>query len=291
MEGFRTKNRSLTGVIFIAPALIIVALLTFFPYVYNVWMSFQKIQYGTSHGFSGLENYIKVFQHRSFRTVLINQIIIIVASGCAQFLLGFSGALVLNHNSKFMYILRSAILIPWLVPGVVCGLLWKWIFDGNVGILNILLTSMGLCKQYIPWLSEGTHALICVILVNVWRVFPFMMVMYLSGLQSIPSEQYEAAMIDGANSRQQMFFVTLPNMKPIIGMTLILSSIWNFKIFDVVWTLTGGGPAGATEVFSTLVYKSSFQEGNFGFSSAVAVIMAFAIAIPIWLYLRLQKEQ
>jgi multiple sugar transport system permease protein len=113
----------------------------------------------------------------------------------------------------------------------------------------------------------------------------------LSGLQSIPSEQYEAAMIDGANSRQQMFFVTLPNMKPIIGMTLILSSIWNFKIFDVVWTLTGGGPAGATEVFSTLVYKSSFQEGNFGFSSAVAVIMAFAIAIPIWLYLRLQKEQ
>ena len=118
-----------------------------------------------------------------------------------------------------------------------------------------------------------------------------MMVMYLSGLQSVPADQYEAALIDGANGWQNLIYVTLPNMKPVITMTLILSSIWNFKIFDIIWTLTGGGPNGATEVFSTMIYKYSFQRADFGYSSAVAVIMALIISIPIFLQLRLSTAR
>ena len=197
----------------------------------------------------------------------------------------------LNRAGRFTHVLRSMVLVPWVLPGVVCGLLWQWIFNGNVGVLNYLLTNLGITEKFLPWLSQGGYAMTAILTVNIWRVFPFMMVMYLSGLQSIPVDQYDAAVIDGATGWQSLIYVTLPNMRSIITMTLILSSIWNFKIFDIVWTLTEGGPNGSTEVFSTLIYKYSFQRADFGYSSAVAVIMALIISFPIFLNLRINTAR
>jgi multiple sugar transport system permease protein len=277
------------GILFIAPAIIVICFVTLYPYFYAIFISFHQVVNGAIGGFHGFQNYFRVLGDDSFHTSVRNQLIILFVSGSLQFLLGFIGALALNGTTKFTYVLRSLVLVPWVLPGVVCGLLWQWIFNGNVGVLNFLLFNAGIIKKYLPWLSNGQFALSAILTVNIWRVYPFMLVMYLSGLQSIPMEQYEAAYIDGANSGQRLRYITLPNMKPIIVMTLILSSIWNFKIFDIIWTLTAGGPNGATEVFSTLIYKYSFQRMDFGFSSAVAVIMAVIIGIPILLYLKIGK--
>lgn len=284
------RRPNLPGYLFVTPAFLLLAAVTVFPYLYAVYISFQKTSYGMVTGFAGLDNFIDVFHYAGFFSVIINQAIIMAASGFFQFFLGFSGALALNKAQKSSFLLRSAILIPWVIPGVVSGLLWKWILDGNSGVLNALLMLSGVTGHYIPLLSDKRYALICIIVVNIWRIFPFMMVMYLSGLQSIPTDQYEAACVDGATPFQRLRYVTVPNMKPVIVLTIILSTIWNFKIFDFVWVLTKGGPANATEVFSTLIYKSSFSDMNFGFASAVAVIMAVVISIPIFLNLKLSKN-
>lgn len=283
-------SKNTPGYFFILPAFLLLAIVTIFPYIYAVFISFQKTKFGVAVGFNGLQNYIDVFANSSFKVVIRNQIIIVLVSGFFQFLLGFSGALALNKTKRSAFILRSAILIPWVIPGVVSGLLWKWILDGNSGVLNYLLQMIGMIDKQIPLLSSGFLALICILVVNIWRIYPFMMVMYLSGLQSVPSDQYEAACVDGATVTQRLRFITIPNMMPVITLTIILVTIWNFKIFDFIWVLTKGGPAGATEVFGTLIYKSSFSDLNFGFASAVAVIMGVIISIPIFINLKLKSK-
>ncbi|MDL2229554.1 sugar ABC transporter permease [Treponema sp. OttesenSCG-928-L16] len=284
-------RQNLPGYYFIAPAFILLSVVTVFPYLYALYFSFQHSVFGRPAGFCGFDNFIRVISHPRFPLVIKNQFILVFVSGIFQFLLGFSGALALKNAAKGTYVIRSLILIPWVVPGVVCGLLWKWILDGNAGILNMILVMAGITDAYIPLLSSTRCALPCIIAVNIWRIFPFMMVMYLSALQSIPTDQYEAACIDGATPFQQLRYITIPNMMPIIVLTLILATIWNFKIFDFVWVLTQGGPANATEVFSTLIYKSSFYDLDFGFASAVAVIMAVIITIPIFLNLKFKKSE
>ena len=174
--------------------------------------------------------------------------------------------------------------------GVVAALLWQWILDGHSGILNYLLVSIGVSGKPISWLADEVYTMGSLILVNVWRVFPFNMVMFLAGLQTIPQEQIDAALVDGATGFQMFCHVTLPNLRQVIMVTTILTAIWNFKIFDVVWTLTKGGPGGATEVFSTMIYRSSFIRLDFGYASAVAVIMAIVLSVPIVLYMKLGKE-
>lgn len=285
------KSYRTIGYFFVVPALIIVAIVTFFPYLYAIFISFHEMKYGTLIGFSGLDNYVRVLKTDTFQKVVVNQTIIIVFSALFQFLLGISGALALNRRSKTAYALRSALLVPWVIPGVVCGLLWKWILDGNAGVVNLVLSSAGIIDKNIAFLSDSRLALVCIIIVNIWRVFPFMMVMYLAGLQSVPSDQYEAALVDGANFWHRLIWVTFPNMKPVIALTMILSTIWNFKLFDIVWTLTRGGPSQATEVFGTLIYKSSVQDVDFGFSSATAVLMALIMAIPIAVYQKLSVKK
>lgn len=286
----KTIRQHFAGYAFIFPAFLLLAVVTVFPYLDVVFLSFQKTSYGVVTKFVGLKNFINVLKDSRFLLVIKNQALIIVISGFFQVFLGFSGALALSRSSKGSYLLRSIILIPYVIPGVVSGLLWKWILDGNSGVLNMLLVITGLSDEYIPFLSDSRYALACIIIVNIWRIFPFMMVMYLSGLQGIPEEQYEAACMDGATKLQRLRYVTLPNMRPIIVLTVILATIWNFKIFDIVWVLTKGGPANASEVFSTLIYKSSFFDMNFGFASAAAVIMAIIISIPIFLNLRHSKN-
>jgi multiple sugar transport system permease protein len=287
----KRHSRNTPGYLFVLPALLLIIAVTIFPYLYAIYTSFQKTRNGIAVGFTGLQNYIDVLTHPAFKTVVLNQIVIVLACGLFQFLLGFSGALALNKARRSAFILRSAILIPWVIPGVVSGLLWKWILDGNSGVLNYVLKLIGIIDEQIPLLSSGHLALLFIIIVNIWRTYPFMMVMYLSGLQSIPTDQYEAACVDGARADQRLRFVTIPNMAPIIFLTFVLATIWNFKSFDVVWVLTKGGPAGASEVFSTLIYKSSFSDLNFGYASALAVIMGIIIAIPIFINLRMKAEK
>jgi multiple sugar transport system permease protein len=284
-------RQNISGYIFIAPAFVLLAIVAVFPYFYALFFSFQKSIYGRPTGFNGFNNFIRVIFHPKFLLVIKNQLLIVVLSGLFQFLLGFSGALALKNSSRSSYCLRSLILIPWIIPGVVCGLLWKWILDGNSGVLNMILVITGVINSYVPLLSSTKYALASIITVNIWRIFPFMMVMYLSALHTIPADQYEAACIDGASSIQQLWYITMPNIRPIVALTFILATIWNFKIFDFVWVLTQGGPANSTEVFSTLIYKSSFFDLDFGFGSAVAVLMAIIITIPIFLSLKLNKGE
>ena len=285
------RKKDMTGYYFIFPAFVLLGVVTVFPYVYAIFLSFMKTKYQNIIGFYGLGNYSNVFSSSMFLVVLKNQFLIVVLGGAFQFLLGFSGALALNRSVKGVYSIRSLIMIPWVIPGVVTGLLWQWILDGNYGVLNYLFRIMGVLQTNYPFLSTGWTAMLFLIVVDVWRIFPFVLVMSLSGLQSVPIEQQEAACIDGADTFQRLFHVTIPNMMPIIVLTITLISIWNFKIFDIVWTFTQGGPAGATEVFATVIYKNAFQNANFGYSSAMAVIMGIIIAIPVFLRLKIQSRE
>lgn len=284
------QRDKIAGYAFVVPAFILLFAILIFPYGYAIYLSFHDLSLSFVPRFVGLSNFKKVLADPAFFIVVKNQFVLVIFSGVLQFALGMIGAVALNKYGRLTHFLRAGVLIPWVIPGVVAALLWRWILDGHSGIFNYLLQSAGLIEQSISWLANDFFSMCCLIMVNVWRVFPFNLVMFLSGLQGVPAEQLEAASIDGAGGLQRFLYVTLPNLRQIIITTTILTAIWNFKIFDVVWTLTKGGPGGATEVFSTMIYRSSFIRLDFGYASAIAVVMAIIILLPIILYMNYAKQ-
>lgn len=281
----------LAGYYFIAPAFLMLLLVLVFPYAYTVYLSVHDVTIRLATNFSGLKNYRNVLDTPVFFTALKNLLVLVIFSGLFQFLLGLAGALVLVKGRASSYLLRTLLLLPWTVPGVVTALIWLWIFDGHVGILNQILVGLGIKSTYMTFLASTTYAMPSIIVADVWRGFPFVMVMLLAGLQAVPQEQYDAAAVDGASGIQQFWHVTLPNIRQVIAITLILTTIWNFKTFDLVWVLTRGGPGNATEILSTLIYRSAFTNLNFGFASAVAILMLITMLIPIVIYIRFLRDE
>jgi len=170
---------------------------------------------------------------------------------------------------------------------IVGAITWRWLLNGSYGILNEILLRMGLIKEYVAWLGTKQTAMLFVILANIWKQFPYVMLMFIAGLQAIPHEQYEAASIDGANALRCFTSVTLPNMKNVIVITSTLDFIWSFKQFDLIQTMTGGGPGISTEVLSTLVYRTFFSDYNFGKASAYAMVLLVIVLVISTFYGRL----
>lgn len=208
-----------------------------------------------------------------------------------QVVIGLIIALVLNQKFYMRALVRGLVLIPWVLPSVVSALLWSWILDGTYGLLNDWLTRLHLISQNIPWLANPNTAFGAVIATNVWKGFPFFAISFLAALQGIPQNLYEAAEIDGASAWQKFWAVTLPHLKPILITSTVLRLIWTANTTDLIFTMTQGGPGYTTNVLALYTYMKAWSELDFGYSSAMAIILMIIMIIFISFYLKLINKE
>lgn len=278
------------GVWFVAPALVYMLVFVGYPIVNNIILSLQDVNVRTllspDKPFVAFNNYIEIFKDSVFRTSLWNTLIFTVGSLVFQFLIGFLLALFFSRNFKFAKPIRGLLMMPWMIPITITALIFKFIFGTDVGILNYILKSLGLIGQNVDWLTSPGTAMVALIAANVWIGIPFNMILISTGLTTIPSELYESAAIDGANKTQSFFRITLPLLRPTIESVLILGFIYTFKVFDLVYVMTGGGPVNATQVLSTYSYKLSFDMFKYSKGAAVANVLFVILLIVSVFYLK-----
>ena len=268
----------------IMPAGIYLAAVLLGPLLYGVGISFTNKTVGMPAKFVGLQNYINLWKNGEFLLAANNTFKYTVATVGLKVIFGMIMALLLNASIRFKSTIRGIMLIPWAVPTIVTVIVWKWMFSDVGGVLNAIFMGLGITQQKIAWLSTPTMAFISVVLVNVWRGTPFIGVSVLSGLQSVDTGMYEAAKIDGANALQEFWWITLPSIKDVLLLSTLVTTIWTFSDFEIIWLLTKGGPVNATQVISTLSYSLGIQRMNTGQAMAASIMFMplLIILINIW---------
>lgn len=279
---------------FIMPAMVLLLLLTGYPLFQVIQMSFFDYSNKANPVFTGTSNYEAIVNDPLFWNAMRNTAIFTFSSVICGLIIGLTLAILLNQpiNTRFRAIFRSLLMFPWLTSSTVIAATWILILS-PFGLLNWFLKSIGLeSLGQTAWLSEESTAIFGVVFANIWRSFPFMMLMFLAGLQTISKDLYEAAEIDGAGFLHRLRYITIPQLKSILLTVAMLEMIWNFRSFDLVFLMTGGGPMNATEVMSTFIYHYAFRKLNFGYASAAAIIMLLIMVSASIVYLRasLSKE-
>ncbi|MET9388636.1 sugar ABC transporter permease [Streptomyces sp. NPDC002928] len=287
------RRRTLAQWGFVAPAVLFMLLFFGYPLVRNVVMSFQHYTPSTfftgKAPFNGLDNWRNVFGDDLFGKALWQTIVFTIGSLIGQFCIGLGLAVFFNRKFPLNGVLRALILLPWLVPMVVSGIVWRRILDQDTGVLNSFLGLFGI--GHTPWLTSTHMALLAVILVNIWIGIPFNMVILYGGLQEVPREVYEAASLDGASAWRTFRSVTLPLLKPVITVVLVLGFMSTVKILDLVLALTDGGPADSTQTLGTLTYQNSFVQLDFGAGAVVGNILILISAVFAVFYLRANRNE
>ena len=280
-----------TGYAFVLPALIFMLALVGFPIIYNFVLSFYNQDVMTmgqhSEQFVGFQNYTDLFQVPTTKTSIINTIVFTAGSIFFQFIIGFLLALLFHLDFKLAKPLRGVLLISWMIPVTVTALLSKFMLSSSGGVINTILVNLHLVSKPLDFLVSSELAMPSVIGINIWIGIPFNMILLTTGLSNIPDSYYEAAAIDGANAVQRFFKITLPLMKASMLSVIILGVIYTFKVFDLVWVGTSGGPVDATELLSTYAYRLSFTQYSFSKGAATAnilFVMLFAVGL---VYIRL----
>jgi multiple sugar transport system permease protein len=283
-------NKIFIGYMFVVPAMIYMIILIGYPLVYNIILSFQNVTAMTlakgNYKFIGLDNFRALIEDPVFLPALLHTIYYTLGSLLIQFVLGFILALFFNEGFSFAKPIRGLIVISWILPVTVTALNWKFMFAEGNGIINALLINLNFIKQPIGWLINGETAMWGLILANSWIGIPFNMLLLTTGLANIPDSLYEAANIDGASIFQRFTQITLPLLKSTMMSVLVLGFIYTFKVFDLVYVMTAGGPVSATEVMSTYSYKLSFNFYRFGQGAAAANILFICLFAIALLYLR-----
>jgi len=255
------------------PLLLVLFGLLAYPIFSAVLLSLQNKLPGQPERFVGLANYIEIFTKDSALTdVIVNTILYAVASVVFKTIIGLVMALVLNEAIPARNFFRGWLLLPWIAPVLVTALTWRWMFAETGGIINFVLMGSGLLHMPPAWLASRWLARLALIIANTWRGFPFFGVTLLAGLQSIPTELYEAAEIDGASIWQRIRNITLPLLEPVLLIVIILSTIWTFNDFTLVWILTQGGPSQSTHLFATYSFFQAFRANRYGYAAAVSLV-------------------
>jgi multiple sugar transport system permease protein len=271
---FRKLIHKIEPAFYIAPSFLVMVAILIYPLGYSFWLSFHRWTLRTfKQGipFVGFENYRQLFSNPEFWNSLRITFTFVGLAIFIEFVLGMGLALLLNHDLKAKGLIRSFILLPMMCTNVVIGLTWRLLLNYEFGIINYYLSQLGFAA--VEWLSSPKIALWSVILVDVWNTTSFVALLLLAGLQSLPEEPFEAARIDGANALQIFFYLTLPLLRQTILVALLWRLIDTFRIFDVVYLLTAGGPARSTETVSIYIYRYGFQAFNLGFASAASYVM------------------
>lgn len=280
--------RRLSPYILVSPAVSVVLLIVAFPLLRAIIFSLQHYQLTDLKNvhFIGLANYLRAFREPLYWSALRTSLVWVVGIVSFQFVFGLLIALLLNQTFRGRALVRAVVLIPWVVPSAIVGLLWKWIYDGNVGVLNDLFKRFGLISTNVPWLTYGETALPAVMVAVIWAGTPFFAIMLLAALQAVPGEVYEAADVDGASEVQQFFYVTIPSIMSTIRTTTLLRIIWVANYVDIIWILTGGGPGYATTTLPVLAFVEAMRGLDFGFASAISITLALLLVGVVALYLR-----
>jgi ABC-type sugar transport system permease subunit len=279
------------GFLFVAPIVVLVLALVAYPFCYAIYLSMTRKFVGMAPVFVGLENYIRLASDGFFQRAVWNSMIFTFGSVIFKLVLGMAMALVLTSKIRFRNLFTGILLIPWVAPTVVSALNFLWIYDGSLGVLNyVLVKVLGILPQGVGWLSEAGTAMAAVIFVNIWRGFPFFGISFLAGIKAIPGELYEAAAVDGANAFQRFIHVTLPGLRNIVIIVVLLSTIWTFNDFAIVYILTKGGPGGATMVLPVFTYEMAFGAQRLGDAIAVALYMLPPLAIVIIVLARYMRR-
>ncbi|MET7519454.1 sugar ABC transporter permease [Streptomyces sp. NPDC005480] len=289
----RLRER-LAQLMYIAPAATYLLLFFGYPIAKNIAMSFQQYTtttfYTGAAPFVGLENYSKILSSDLFPKALLTTLLFTAGSLIGQFALGLAFALFFQRRFPLGGVLRSLLLLPWLLPLVVSGTTWRWMLDPDTGVVNAALRGLHLSSSGIPWLTGTSQALVSVILVNIWVGIPFNTAILYGGLQDIPTHLYEAAKLDGAGPLASFRHVTWPLLRPVVSVVLVLGGVYTVKVLDIILVVTGGGPAGATETLATQSYELSFQQFEFGRGAAMSnVLIVLSLAFAI-VYLRANRR-
>lgn len=276
-----------TGYLFVLPALLLLLGVLGFPALFSLLLSFRP----EGGGGLSLEQYRFLLQDSLVHQTFWNTGLLVVLSVAAHLGLGLAVALALNLPLRAQPVFRLVALLPWVVPDIIAGIIWKWLYNPLNGALNDVLLRLGLLAAPLDWLGGRHLPLVSVILANVWRGFPFVMLILLAGLQAIPRERYEAASIDGATALQRFRYITLPGLRKMLVVSLALDTVWEVRRFGLIQAMTQGGPGTLTEILSTLVYKQYFKFFRFEYASAIAVVMTGVLLLVSLPYIRMISRE
>ncbi|MBC7334031.1 MAG: sugar ABC transporter permease [Actinobacteria bacterium] len=280
------NDRNIAKILLI-PSILIILFLDMYPIIFALIVSFQKRSlFDISGIFAGIRNYKIVFRDPIFPTLVKNSIIWTISTTILEIILGTGVALLLNRNFKFRNIARGLLLVPYVVPVVCSTLVWKYMFNDIIGLINYLLTSIHIIRNPISFLSHPSLAMLVVIIINVWTYTPFVVINVLASLQNINVELYEAARIDGASPWQEFRRITIPSIIPILVIVTLLRTVWNFQKFEIIWLTTQGGPLNATTTLPVWVYVNAFLRYDAGIASSVAVIIFIILLLIAMLYIK-----
>lgn len=283
------KRKKIIGYALMAPSLFILSLVLAFPLAHAFYLSLFNVRFFGGRiitSFVGLENYLSVLRDDSWWRSFVNTLYFVLADITAGMFLGFISALALNRRLRFRSLIIAAILLPYVLPPIVHALIWKWAFNADYGFINQTLLSLGILKKNVYWLTDPKLVLWALIVANLWQGTAFATIIYLGGMKSIPDELYEAAKIDGATRIQQVIHITLPLLKPFTQLLLVMKTILTFKLFELVYAVTGGGPAGRTRVVSYEIYRTAFESYKFGRATAMSYILLGIVTVIVLLYRR-----
>ena len=265
---------------YLAPVLAVLLGLIVYPFFNGITLSFTNRMVARPGTFVGIKNFSFLFQDSVYRLSFRNSIVITVCAVAAKLVVGMAGAVLLHQKFPMRNLLRALIFLPWAIPGLIAGLSWKWIYNEMSGVLNYLLYALGLSELGVSWLSDPGIAIYSITIASVWQGYPFYIMMFLAGMASIPVELYESARVDGANAWVQFWRITIPSLRDVIAIVVMLSSIWTFNSFYMVYILTGGGPADRTHILPTLAFEHAIRRSNLSLGAAVMVTF-----VPIFLLL------
>lgn len=286
-KAFRYEN---VGILFVFPAFLYMLIFVGYPIIRNIILSFQDVNAGNlvrgTKNFVLFDNYLELFGDEVFRTSLFNTLRYTVLCLVFQFLIGFLLALFFNKRFSFAKPIRGILLVPWMIPVTVTALMFKLLFATDIGVINYILRSLHLISKNIEWLTTPGTAMFALVCANIWIGIPFNMILISTGLTTIPKELYESASIDGANKIQTFGSITLPLLKPTIESVLILGFIYTFKVYDLVYVMTSGGPVNSTHMLSTYSYKLSFEMFKYSKGSAVANVLLVILLIVGVFYIK-----
>lgn len=277
------NKKNYTRWLFVLPAIIIVLALFVYPIISSFYFSFtNKNLIRSTYDFVGLDNYIAVLKDKGFWNAFLNSLKWTIFSLGGQLLVGFTAALALNKVKYLKGFYKTLLIIPWAFPSIVIAFSWQWILNGVYGFLPNILVQLGLCDTPPQFLTDRVLVFVVLVFINIWFGAPMIMVNVLAALQTVPQDQYEAAEIDGAKGWQTFLYITVPHIKVVTGLLVVLRTVWIFNNFDLIYLITGGGPAGATQTVPVYAYDMGWGTKLLGKSSAVTVLLfIFLMAVCV----------
>jgi multiple sugar transport system permease protein len=280
------------GPAFVTPALLLILLLVAYPFGMAFYFALSNTFIGRPSHFIGIRNFVTLWESDAFRQTFQNAFVFTASAVALKLVLGITLALLLNQQLWFKRMIRGAVLLPWVIPTALSTLGWWWMFNSLYSVVNWTCIALGIMDPPGPnWLGQKYYAMTAVVIVNVWRGLPFFAITILAGLVSIPRELYEAAESDGAGPTARFWHVTLPLLKPVLGIVVLFSTIFTFSDFNIVYVLTRGGPINSTHLFATLARQVGLESGQIGQGAAISLYLFPVLALVVWIQLRFVRRQ